>query len=117
MVKNPPPMQETQETQVRSLGQEDPLEEEMATHFSILTWETPWTEVPGRFLSLGLQRVGHDSATVQAYLHVLVNHFWPCLVFAASCGLSLVAVSGGLLFVVVTGLLIVVASPVAGHRF
>ena len=49
--------------------------------------------------------------------NVLVNHFWPCLVFAASCGLSLVAVSGGLLFVVVTGLLIVVASPVAGHRF
>ena len=41
MVKNPPAMQETQEMQVRSLGQEDPLEEEMATHFSILAWKIP----------------------------------------------------------------------------
>ena len=40
-------MQEMQETQVRSLGQEDPLEEEMATHSSILAWEIPWTEEPG----------------------------------------------------------------------
>ena len=40
------PMQEKQETQVRSLGQEDPLEEEMATHFSILAWKLPWTEEP-----------------------------------------------------------------------
>ena len=44
MLKNPPT---TQETQVRSLGQEDPLEKEMATQFSILTWEIPWTEEPG----------------------------------------------------------------------
>ena len=45
------------ETQVRSLGQEDPLEEEMATHSSILAWEIPWMEEPGRLQSLGLRRV------------------------------------------------------------
>ena len=50
-------MQETQETLVQSLGQEDPLEEEMATYSNILAWETPWTEEPGRLLSMGLQRV------------------------------------------------------------
>ena len=43
-------MQETQETQVQSLGQEDPLEQEMATHSSILAWRIPWTEEPGRWL-------------------------------------------------------------------
>ena len=46
-VKNPPAMQETQEMLVQSLGWEDPLEEGMATHFSILTWRIPWTEEPG----------------------------------------------------------------------
>ena len=49
-----------QETWVRSLGQEDPLEKEMATHFSILAWKIPWTEEPGRLQSMGSQRVGHD---------------------------------------------------------
>ena len=44
--------QETQETRIRSLGQEDPLEEEMATHSSILAWEIPWTEEPGRLHSI-----------------------------------------------------------------
>ena len=53
-------MQETQETQVQSLGQEDPLEEEMATHSSILAWKTPWREEPGGLQSIGWQRVGHD---------------------------------------------------------
>ena len=48
------------ETQVRSLGQDDPLENEMATHSSILAWIIPWTEEPGRLQSMGLQRVGHD---------------------------------------------------------
>ena len=57
MVKNPPAMQETQ---VRSLGQEDPLEKEMATHSSILTWRISWTEEPGGLLSMGSQRVGHN---------------------------------------------------------
>ena len=49
-----------QETQVRSLGWEDPLEKEMATHSSILAWRVPWKEEPGRLQSMGSQRVGHD---------------------------------------------------------
>ena len=53
-------MLETQEMWVRSLGQEDPLEKEMATHSSILAWEIPWTEEPGGIQSMGLQRVRHD---------------------------------------------------------
>ena len=51
------------ETQVRSLGQEDPPEKEMAIHSSILAWRIPWTEEPGRIQSMGLQRGGHDLAT------------------------------------------------------
>ena len=49
-----------QETQVPSLGQEDPLEKEMAIHASILAWKILWTEEPDRLWSMGLQRVGHD---------------------------------------------------------
>ena len=49
-----------QETWVRSLGQEDPLEKEMATHSSILAWRIQCTEEPGGLQSMGLQRVGHD---------------------------------------------------------
>ena len=49
-----------QETQVRSLGQEDPLEEGVAAHSSILAWRIPWTEEPGGLPSMGSQRVGHD---------------------------------------------------------
>ena len=45
------------------LGQEDPLEKEIATHSSILAWEIPWTEEPGRLQSIGSQRVGHDLVT------------------------------------------------------
>ena len=48
------------ETWVRSLGREDPLEKEMATHSSSLAWKIPWMEDPGRLQSMGLQRVGHD---------------------------------------------------------
>jgi len=48
------------ETQVRSLGQEDPLEKEMATHSRILAWRIPWTEKPGGLQSMGSQRVRHD---------------------------------------------------------
>ena len=55
------PMQEMQETQDRSLGQEDLLEKEMATHFSVLAWEISWTKEPGGLQSMGLQRVGHNS--------------------------------------------------------
>ena len=57
MVRNLPGMQETQ---VRSLGWEDPLEKEMATHSSILAWEIPWTEELGMLQSMRSQRVGHD---------------------------------------------------------
>ena len=49
-----------QETRVRSLGTEDPPEEGMATHSSILAWRIPWTEEPGGLQSMGSQRVGHD---------------------------------------------------------
>ena len=52
-----------QETRVQSLGQEDPLEKEMATHSSILAWKIPWTEKPSKLQSMGSQRVGHDWAT------------------------------------------------------
>ena len=57
------PKQETQKTQAQSLGREDRLEEEMATHSSILVWEVPWTEEPGRLQSMGLHRVRHDLVT------------------------------------------------------
>ena len=57
MVKHPPAMRETW---VRSLGREDPLEEEMATHSSTLAWKIPWTEEPCRLQFMGSQRVGHD---------------------------------------------------------
>ena len=62
MVKN---LLAMQEMWVRSLGQEDSLEEEMATHSSFLAWEIPRTEEPGRLQSMGLQRVGHDLVTKQ----------------------------------------------------
>ena len=57
MVKNLPA---TQESQVRSLGQEDPLEKEKATHSSIPAWRISWTEEPGGLQSMGLQKVAHD---------------------------------------------------------
>ena len=60
MVKN---LLAMQETWVPSLGQEDPLEEGMATHASILAWRIPRTEEPGGLLSMGLRRVRHDRAT------------------------------------------------------
>ena len=50
----------TWETWIRSVGREDPLEKEMATHSSTLAWKIPWTEEPGRLQSMGLLRVGHD---------------------------------------------------------
>ena len=53
-------MQETQELKLQSLGQEGPLEKEMAAHSSILAWKIPWTEDPGGLQSMGSQRVGHD---------------------------------------------------------
>ena len=58
-------MQETQETLVWSLGWKDPLEEELATHSSILAWKMPWTEEPGGLQSMGSQRIKHNIATEQ----------------------------------------------------
>ena len=57
MVKHLPT---TRETQVQSLGQEDPLEKEIAAHSSTLAWKIPWMEEPSRLQSMGSQRVGHD---------------------------------------------------------
>ena len=63
VVKNPPAIQETY---VRFLGGEDPLEQDMATHSSILSWEIPWTEEPGRLWVHGVAK--HDLATKQQHL-------------------------------------------------
>ena len=52
-------MQEAQETWVPSWGWEDPLKQEMATHSSILSWNVPWTEEPGRLQSMGSEKIGH----------------------------------------------------------
>ena len=62
VVKNPPAVFEMR---APALGQEDPLEKEMATHSSIHAWEIQWTEELGRLLSIRSQRVGHDLATKQ----------------------------------------------------
>ena len=61
-VKHLPTMQETR---VQSLGREDPLEKEMATHSSISAWKIPWTEEPGRLQSMGSQRLRHDFSTTE----------------------------------------------------
>ena len=75
-VKNPLAMQETQETQVQSLGREDPLEEGMTTHCSILVWKIPRTEELGGLQSIGSQRVRHDWSDL-ACTHSIVHipHF------------------------------------------
>ena len=71
MVKNLPTVQKTW---VRFLGQEDPLEKEMATHSRILPWEIPWTEEPGGLQSTGSQRIGYKLVTEQQQKqHNLVN--------------------------------------------
>ena len=70
ILKHLPPMRETW---VLSLGQEDPLEKEMITHSSILAWRIPWMDKPGRLLSTGSQRVGHDQATSLTYLLPLLK--------------------------------------------
>ena len=68
LVKNP---RASAETQVWSLGQEDPLEEEMATHSSIIAWKIPWAEEPEGQESMGLQRVGCNWASEHEYMMVL----------------------------------------------
>ena len=67
MGKESPAMQETW---VRSLGREDPLEEDMATHSSILAWRIPWTKKPGRLQSMGSQRVGTTEVTEHTHRSV-----------------------------------------------
>ena len=69
VVKNLPAMQEPQETQVQSLGQEDPLEKGMAVHSSIVAWRIPWAEEPGRLQSIGSQKVRHDRSDL-ALMHL-----------------------------------------------
>ena len=63
-------MQEMQENGIWSLGREHPLEEEMATHSSILAWRIPWTEEPGGLQSMGLQRAGHNWELMQ------IKNYW-----------------------------------------
>ena len=69
VVKNLHAMQEIQEMQFLCLDQEDPLEEEMATHSSITAWEMPWREAPGGLQSMGSQRVGHDLVNEHACMN------------------------------------------------
>ena len=76
MVKRLPTMWEIQ---VRSLGREDPLEKETATHSSTLAWKIPWTEEPGRLQSMGSQRIRHDWATS---LHFCLNLIWKEKIFS-----------------------------------
>ena len=80
------PSQELQETWVWSLGQENPLEEGMASHLSILAWWIPWTEEPGGLQSMGLQRVRHDWVTCPTkswifiwWIDFLIIIKWPYL--------------------------------------
>ena len=63
-----------QETQVWSLGRDNPLEKEMATHSSTLAWKIPWTKEPGRLQSMGSQRVGHNLATSLHSLFWILGH-------------------------------------------
>ena len=69
-VKNPPASARHNETWVRSLGQQDSLEKDMATHSSILAWRAPWTEEPGGLLSMGSHRVGHNRSDLAAGAHL-----------------------------------------------
>ena len=69
VVKNLPAMHDTW---VQSLDWEDPLEEGMATHSSILAWRIPWTEMPGELQSIGLQRVRHDLATNTIFINMFI---------------------------------------------
>ena len=71
-------MPETQETQARSLDREDPREEEVAPHFSIVAWKIPWAEEPGRLQPTRPQRVGHDWETdhIEAESTVMLTRGW-----------------------------------------
>ena len=90
MVKNLPVMQETQ---IWSLGWEDPLEKEMATHSSILAWEIPWTEEPGGLQSMGLQRVRHQAQSDQAHMLQSLTLF---MIFYEEMGTSFDRINWGI---------------------
>ena len=101
MVKNLP---EAQETRVQSLSQEDSLEKGMATHSNIPAWRIPWTEEPGRLLSMGSQGVGHNWATNTVTSHVSLD----CL------GLGILwFISKTLEFILMSTLLLVSIFPIS----
>ena len=78
------------EAHVQSLGQEDRLEKEMATHSSTLAWKTPWMEEPGRLQSMGSQRVGHDfTFTFQFHPHATEDAFSFACQIKLSCNTEL----------------------------
>ena len=88
MGKNSPAKQETQETQVRSLGQKDTLKKAGTTHSSILAWKIPWTEESGRPESIGLQRVGGDLATEHTHTYI-ITYCKQCVLLIRMCPFSL----------------------------
>ena len=126
-------MQETSESWVRSLGQEDPLEKEMAAHSSFLAWRSPWTEEPGGLHSMGSQRVRHNRSDLTLGLPGvenvgkgplscnLITSFFLLLIYLGALGLhcckwlSPVAGSRGSSLVLACGLLIAVASLISAH--
>ena len=80
VVKNPPASAGDIKTWVQSLGQEGTLEEDMATHSSILAWRIPWSEEPGRLQSTGLQRVRHNwSDLLRHMVSMLIWYLWTIL--------------------------------------
>ena len=97
MIKHPPAIQKTW---VQSLGGENPLEKEMATHSSILAWRISWTEEPGGLQSMGSKRVGHDWATnthfnliyklerIYSFIPQVFKHFLSAKHYSRSCGFS-----------------------------
>ena len=97
-----------QEMWVPTLGWEDPLEKVMTTRSSVLAWEIPCAEEPGRLQSMGSQRIRHELVTKLFF-------FWLCWVFVAAHGFSLVTTSRGSSLVVVHGPLIALASLAAEH--
>ena len=91
--KSPPAMQEMQETLVWSLGWDDPLEEEMAVHSSILAWRIPWTKEPGGLQSMWSHRVGHDWAlSISTYVYLWLNHFIVHLKLTQHCKSTMLVV-------------------------
>ena len=96
-IKNPPAMQEMEETQVQSLDQEDPPEQEMATHSNILAWEIQWTEEPGGLQSSGSRRV---RTRLRMHIHTQTRTMPICLKKEPSrdlhllCGVFVCSLSG-----------------------